>query len=266
MAKHKRGLHKEIRSIFDGVPIQKEQHSSEQPAAPTPEHPGPESPPKVNEQPWGQPVAPKTVSVPTVAPVVPQPSAGNAAPKQRTVAARIEPRTEPPAWQLALDRIKDKLFAGLAGMGNARQKAAAILIPVLVIALVLLLVKVMSGPKGAQVPASQGVSGQFGAVSAGEISWEIPAPYPTTLRDPTRIASVPITDPTQTGEGQLPVRGILYSEDSPAVLIGTEIIHEGEEVFGAKVVKIHKASVEFERNGKTWTQKVQLEIQSEQDK
>ncbi len=50
------------------------------------------------------------------------------------------------------------------------------------------------------------------------------------------------------------ITGILYS-DRPSVLIGSEILHEGDTVQGVKVVKVNKGEIEFEKNGNRWTQK-----------
>ena len=52
------------------------------------------------------------------------------------------------------------------------------------------------------------------------------------------------------------VKGILYTEDNPSVVIGNQIVHEGETIRGVSVIKISQDSVEFEMNGKRWTQKV----------
>ncbi len=48
--------------------------------------------------------------------------------------------------------------------------------------------------------------------------------------------------------------GILYSEDDPSAIIGGAIVKEGDMIDDVKVVKIHKNTVEFERNGEKWTQ------------
>ena len=48
----------------------------------------------------------------------------------------------------------------------------------------------------------------------------------------------------------------MYSEDNPTAVVGKKIVHVGEKVSGATVVGIDKDSVEFEMNGKEWTQKV----------
>jgi len=53
------------------------------------------------------------------------------------------------------------------------------------------------------------------------------------------------------------VTGILYSEDRPAAIIGYRIVHEGEVIHDVQVVKIHKDKVEFEKDGRRWTQTIQ---------
>jgi hypothetical protein len=52
------------------------------------------------------------------------------------------------------------------------------------------------------------------------------------------------------------VNGILYSEDNPTALIGHQIVHEGDDVDGVSVIKVHKDKVEFAKNGRKWTQAV----------
>ena len=51
--------------------------------------------------------------------------------------------------------------------------------------------------------------------------------------------------------------GILYSEDNPSAIIGGAIVKEGDMIGDVKVVKIRKNIVEFEKNGKKWTQGTQ---------
>ncbi|MHC4741500.1 MAG: hypothetical protein ACYS8Z_06305 [Planctomycetota bacterium] len=56
---------------------------------------------------------------------------------------------------------------------------------------------------------------------------------------------------------RLKVRGVAFTSESPSAVIGTTIVHEGDVVLGATVMKINRGSVEFKVNGETWTQKVQ---------
>ena len=55
---------------------------------------------------------------------------------------------------------------------------------------------------------------------------------------------------------RLVVKGIVYNQTNPSALIGTEIVHEGDNISGAQVVKIRRDSVEFSFNGTTWQQGV----------
>jgi type II secretory pathway component PulC len=92
------------------------------------------------------------------------------------------------------------------------------------------------------------------AVSNNKIDWQIPTPYPATLRDPMQFGSATAT---QAGTGRLTVKGIVLSGDKSSAIIDNQIVREGEEILGATVVKINKDSVEFEKNGKSWKQRVQ---------
>lgn len=53
------------------------------------------------------------------------------------------------------------------------------------------------------------------------------------------------------------VTGILFSNDRPSAIIGYRIVHEGETIHDVQVVKIHKDKVEFEKDGRRWTQTIQ---------
>ncbi len=52
------------------------------------------------------------------------------------------------------------------------------------------------------------------------------------------------------------LKGILYSEDNPSASVNGKIVKEGSVIDGIKVVKINKDSVEFEKNGEKWTQRL----------
>ena len=55
---------------------------------------------------------------------------------------------------------------------------------------------------------------------------------------------------------QVPLKGILYSDDNPSAVIDNEVLYEGDSFKGIKIVKIHKNKVEFERGNKKWSQEV----------
>jgi len=52
------------------------------------------------------------------------------------------------------------------------------------------------------------------------------------------------------------VSSIAYSESHALVLINDKMVSEGGVIDGVTVFKIHEDTVEFEKNGKRWTQKV----------
>jgi type II secretory pathway component PulC len=89
-----------------------------------------------------------------------------------------------------------------------------------------------------------------------EIEWKRPAPYPEDLRDPMKKYTYSTPSTTAATAEDIVVRGIVWSEDSPAAVIGTEIIYEGQSVKGTKIINITEDSVEFERDRKKWIQRV----------
>jgi hypothetical protein len=52
------------------------------------------------------------------------------------------------------------------------------------------------------------------------------------------------------------VSGIAYSQNHAIAFINAKMISEGGVIDGITVFKIHEDAVEFEKNGKRWTQKV----------
>jgi hypothetical protein len=160
--------------------------------------------------------------------------------------------------------MKNKLFGAESGAGDARQKTMALGIPVLFVILLFFVHK--GGIFGAKVRDAQ--ADRIDKVLDVEttdfgdgIDWEIPAPFPVTLRDPMGPDAV---EDAQAGtEAVTPVRlivkGILYSEDEASAVVGDRILHQGETIQGATVIRIDKDSVEFEMNGKRWTEKVRYE-------
>jgi hypothetical protein len=52
------------------------------------------------------------------------------------------------------------------------------------------------------------------------------------------------------------VKGILHNEKDSTVLIGIELLHNGDVISGAKIIKIHSDRVDFVKDGVSWTQHV----------
>lgn len=161
----------------------------------------------------------------------------------------------PNKWQELVEQVRKKLFTSKPGVGTARQKTMTILVPVLSIALIFVLIRVFSTPsrKTTKTPGF-GPSNAIASVGNYKSDWQIPEPWPANLRDPMQFGSATTTP----GESsKLIVKGIVYSEDNRSAVIGTQIVREGDTISNATVIKINKNSVEFEMDGKKWTQDVQ---------
>ncbi len=160
-------------------------------------------------------------------------------------------------------QITSKLFAAKPGASTAKQKAMVVMVPILFIALLVFVLR--GGVFGTSVPnveagQQNNVSDAVNTGKSAEIDWEIPEPYPTTLRDPMKLGPVVKSD-NQTDSvslAGLKVRSILCSEDKSSAIVGSSIVHEGDDIGGGvKIIKISKDGVEFEMDGKKWTQSIE---------
>lgn len=275
MAKKKAGLHKKVSSIFGGVLVQSDNAAPGPPPAPVPERPK-DKPRSERKREHSEPPAPAKEPAQTYMtsttlqpqertkpqPKAPPPEPPKAArPKQPKAARPKQPKARVAIkiakqipWRETWQKIESRFFAPKPGVDVKRQKMMVVLIPVLFIILIFVFSRVLRTPSRAKATPPVSKLLKAVAVSNNERDWQIPAPYPTTLRDPMQFGSVTTT---HAGTGGLIVKGIVYSEDKPAAVIGTQIVGEGEKVLGATVVKINEGSVEFEMKGKKWTQKVQ---------
>lgn len=52
------------------------------------------------------------------------------------------------------------------------------------------------------------------------------------------------------------ISSIMYSEDRPTAIVNKSMVHEGDSIEGAKVLKIYRDKIEFTKKGRTWTQKL----------
>ncbi len=169
------------------------------------------------------------------------------------------------------EQIKNKLFPAKTGIdadkaaaapfaakseSDNRNKKMAILMAILIVIFIFVIVRTIKSSPGsanAQVSANANVKGSAGA-GEKKIKWQLPDVYPKTLRDPMQT-NAPIAG--QEGSGNLIVKGIMYSKDRPSAVINDQIVHQGNKILGAVVVKINRKNVEFEMDGKNWTQEVQ---------
>lgn len=244
MSRRKAGLHKQVSSIFNGVPIPESDATQQPPDV---------SPPKSPDYSPPSHLAPTTPEhrQPTEPPPKP---AQKPAPLEQTKTYAIKETVRQIPWQQTWERIKDKLFTPKPGVSTSRQITMAVVVPVLFIVMIVIFAKVLSKPSPtAAIPTASG-SVNNNAVVDSKTDWQIPEPYPQTLRDPMQLGSIATT---AGGAAKLIVKGIVYSDDNPSAVVGNQIVREGDKISDATVIKINRDSVEFEINGERRIQKVQ---------
>lgn len=248
------GLHKEVSAIFDGVavPGKSQDTDVEQSSAEAPKsHSGSNR--------WMR--------------------ATSGGPQEPTPPALVAPkRAEPKPLNRRAELIK-KLMGRLLpdDMDESavrRQKFMALLIPVLSVVLVLTFVKVLSGPSRSQAAVEAMETQDVTEEESDEVQWSFPEPLSLPERDPmqSEAAATAAQADSQSTAGEdradntvgrnagglqgVEVTGILYSDDKPAAIVGTQIVHIGDEVHGARVVSIDRDSVTLEMGNTRWKQDV----------
>ncbi|MEJ5258624.1 MAG: hypothetical protein WHS88_00360 [Anaerohalosphaeraceae bacterium] len=139
---------------------------------------------------------------------------------------------------------------------DARQTQMQILVGVLSLVLIATLFFVMRTPAAPPKKAAASVSSPAAEPAASEpAKWVRPEPWPERMRDP--MAPDTAGQTPDTGSDALLVRGIVFSQTNPSAIIGNQIVFIGDTLNGIRVVNITRDTVEFEKDGKRWTQTVQ---------
>ena len=194
----------------------------------------------------------------------PRPAAGldDGLPYPVGPSAGAEPLAMPPA---AKPKPAIRSYAPRDRAGAGRQKLMIGLIPILAIGLVVVLkhpLGARSTAKAAGTPPSETVRPVIPDVN---LVWAVPALYEPGSRDPMQLtpppAAVAVENADTTAHPTEPpvdliVAVILYTEDKPAAIVDTQVVHEGQQISGATVEKIDQDGVQFERNGRRWKQPV----------
>ena len=250
MAKYKAGLHKKISAIFGSIPISRNDNAGQLPAASKGESPDCASPkPSVIGQSPSSSLPPRQTT---------QPSPAAVSSKQSVITGTVAKNSKQTPWGQYWKQIQYKLFTPKAGVDANRHRTMVILMPILLIIFIFIIIRVSNQPSPKTAHAQDSGAANVGssvAISEKKINWQIPESYPATLRDPMQ-AGLSAAD-GQGGNGNLIVKGIVYSEDRPSAVVGNQIVHQGDKISGVTVVKINKNNVEFEMDGKKWTQEVQ---------
>ncbi len=242
--KHKSGLHKEISSIFSGVPLptNNADERTVMNAEATDKTEG-HIPPMPS-------VSPKPLQMSQQ-----EPAEAVVKAKEKIVPAHKQVQLSGfrkslnQFWQM----VKLKLLTPPEGVSPAKHMTILISMPMLLLVVVFVFGRLLlnSGVKGNK---AQDDDTEFAVAPRAEIQWQRPEVYPVGLRDPMKRGSTQVSTTVEATD--VLVRGIVWSDDNPAAIIGTEIVYQGQTVHDVTVVKITRDSVEFERDGKKWTQKV----------
>lgn len=178
-----------------------------------------------------------------------------------------------------------KLTGKIPGVSDAKRKTMLALLPILLIVLCASLyptlypasrlAKTITDLAG----VDSGGSGQTGVVK-NTVAWVIPPVYPGELRDPMDVRtaeklaiadinpaegaagdSEDVVGDAGEGEGEgedevevdvgkdIRIRSIYFSQKGKSIVVGEEILYEGDVVAEATILAINEADVEFERNG-----------------
>ncbi len=249
MAKRKTGLHKKVSSIFDGIAVRKSGAAkSDESAGGRTDAPreGEHSQRQSDFMPKDVPVGPK------------QPRGGSG-------------KGPGPTGGSGLGGLRGfGSFGPIGVVGGRKRKITMVLMVALFVVLIVVLTSTFS-----RSLAKKKISGALEQATAAaeattassdvQIDWEIPPKYPETLRDPmeTTWAQDPETGEwmeetvvvIEDGEQRtlidvgIALRSILWAETGRSIVIGNEILYEGDEILGVTIKKINKDSVEFEKDG-----------------
>lgn len=232
--KSKTGLHKKVACIFDGTP------AGANPAASTPPDPAATG---------GEPAAGQL-----------QPPASAYGPKPVPVSASS--RTAPAKTSAKGTAKQGRNVLGLTnkqGKTDPKQLKMLVMCVVLSVVLAAVLFFVLSGspkpPKKAAAANAPQPRQTDVTTPPDTVPWTKPEPWPEQIRDPMTMGAQ-----GRTGENtpaEFVVKGIVYSQTRPSAIVGNQIVSIGDTINGITVTAIEKDSVEFEKDGKRWTQQVQ---------
>ena len=261
----KSGLHKQISSIFDGVPVPANSAQAEEAAVSTepaeamtsgadPQEPQPAATP----QPTGPSLVQRMSGTSLECDAVPVVQVGRPMPSSKpeiVAKSSMGPRFS--------KQVKKAVF-GAHSQLDARQKKTGVLVGILSVVFAAVLFVSLGGVGQTQATAANAA----GSDLANPISvtkktaqeWQRPEPLPQDLRNatsPVVMRSGTTQGETATESGALTVKGIVFSKNKPSAIINNEILSEGQTFDGITITKITKETVEFEANEKRWTQTVQ---------
>ncbi len=245
----KSGLQKQIASIFDDVPVP--QGAAASMPAPVSQQASEQEPLKslsMQQKTQAQSRAVNTAAVSTLRPK-PLPKIQVKTPKQKST-------------KKITDQIKQLVYGSKKGKINAQQKKMTIVVGVLSLVFAVVLFTTLGGTGQSKAKAADDTATdqatQNQANQQDQVRWQPPQPLPAEMRNPMIPGpSRPVQGQNTVEPSQLTVRGIVFSKNNPSAIIDGQILKQGQELYGITIVNITKDAVEFEKDGKRWTQQVQ---------
>ena len=256
MTSYKAGLHKNISSIFDGAPLQRPSADSASKQTSLPNfvteqtdssRPGQDPQQHLSQQ-QSYPQPPKPV----------QKLYKDTAEKTHNLISKTNSQ-KGTSFSRIYQAFKAKLLPRKSGINQKRQISSIVLVPVLCLVLVFVIFKFVlpASPKKRPGPKIQTVLDEV--LTPVKINWQIPQPISASLRDPMKpliLDQIGVEGQTTSGQqfsgvAGITLAGIVYSEDNPAAIIGTQVMHTGEKIGDVSIVKIDRDTVTFARNGQT---------------
>ena len=263
----KSGLHKQISSIFDGVPMPQNSGTLENTDSPlaqmTPEtETAAERPPQPDAAPAPQPPRSSLVkrmsADPSECASAPAIQVGRPMPLPKS---SLAPAKTGPGMST---QIKKMVFGSSRGALDARQKKMAALVGILSAVFGVVMFFSLGGVGQTKAMAANNTDAeqniQSQSTKKATQGWTTPQPLPENLRDATSLGSKPAAADSAAGSsasGEVVVKGILFSQNKPSAIINNTILTDGKSINGITIVKITKDAVEFKAGDKQWTQQVQ---------
>ena len=257
MAKRKGGLQKKISSIFDGVHVPGSKKT--------------DTPKTADRTPDAAP-APPTSKILSQEP-----------PKEAQRPAAATKQNVRPSQVLRSRRRAERIKAEAVAIekNESRQKVVTLMIPVLMALLAYMIYDVFFArqTRTDSTILHKGKTEEFKRAmeeAHAKITWQIPNIYPDDLRDPMLEDELdryikgqtvfPNDSEEHVSEGiiytkeeayeiglDITIDSILFSVIKRSVVIDNMILHEGDEIRKATIIKINKNSVDFERDDKNFT-------------
>jgi len=268
----KSGLHKQISSIFDGVTVPQngtltedaelsdEQMPSQTQDAPESDTRQETTAPRTSRSSLVQRMTAADPSDLSECDPVPVVQVGRPMPLSKSKAMSKSAMGPGFATQ-----VKKAVFGSRNASLDPRQKKTAMLVGILSLVFSVVMFVSLGGVGGTQAAAAEAGSDdqatQSQVTKRTAQNWKSPDPLPQDFRNATtpiaKLAAGQQTGDSAVDSGELIVRGIVFSKNKPSAIINDQILTEGQSFNGVKLVKITKETVEFEANGKRWTQSVQ---------